>query len=511
MKFSRFLPVVFCLVLCACHDRVPNSNLQLSLDYYQQLHNPSFAINSHDIRDLMDSLMRHDSDRNSSDLRTRSYYGNEGGFVWIDRYGVDQRADTLLSFLRRVTDMGFGQRPFYVRAIEQDLRRIRTLDLDSGNNQINRVMARLEYRLTKSYLRYVAGQRFGFVNPTYVLNRLDSIEPSPYDTVRHDVRYRGLYDVKIDHVNNLFYSLALRMAKSDSIAQFLHEVQPTDPFYYQLESRLAQEKIGKAERAKILSNMERCRWRQSDTPYDHKKYVVVNIPSFHLMCIDHADTLTMRIGCGSFKTKTPLLSSHINCMEINPKWIIPHSILVKDIVRHVGNPEYFYSHNYFATERATGKEIDPRYLTRQMLLSGDYGVAQRGGNGNALGRIIFRFNNNFSVFLHDTSSRGVFSREDRGVSHGCVRVEKPYDLAVFLLKDKDEQIMEKIKYSMTADSLGNPKMVIGSLKVNPPIPLFITYYTMYPMSGGRVEEYPDVYGYDEVIYSLLKKYFLNKR
>lgn len=506
MKFSRFLPVVFCLVLCACHERVPNSNLQLSLDYYQQLHNPFFAINSHDIRGLMDSLMRHDSDRNSSDLRTRRYYGNEGSFIWIDRYGVDQRADTLLSFLRRVTDMGFGQRHFCVRAIEQDLRRIRTLDLDSGNNQINRVMARLEYRLTKSYLRYVAGQRFGFVNPTFVLNRLDSIEPSPYDTVKHEVRYRGLYDVKTDHANSHFYSLALRMAKSDSIAQFLHEVQPTAPFYYQLENRLAQEKLGKAERTKILCNMERCRWRQSDTPYDHKKYVVVNIPSFHLMCIDHADTITMRIGCGSFKTKTPLLSSHIKRMEINPKWIIPHSILVKDLMRHVGNPEYFYSHNYFATERATGKEIDPRYLTRQMLLSGDYGVAQRGGKGNALGRIIFRFDNNFSVYLHDTSSRGVFSREDRGVSHGCVRVEKPYDLAVFLLQDKDEKIMEKIKYSMTADSLDNPKMVLGSLKVNPPIPLFITYYTMYPMAGGRVAEYPDVYGYDEVIYGLLRKY-----
>lgn len=506
MKLSRFLPIIFCLVLCACHDRVPNSNLQLSMDYYQQLHNPSYAINSQVIRGLMDSLMRNDSDRNSSDLRTRNYYGNEGGFIWIDRHGVDQRADTLVKFLQKVTDMGFSQRLFYVRAIERDLRRLRALDLDSGSYQINHVMARLEYRLTKSYLRYVVGQRFGFVNPTYVFNRLDSIAPSPYDTVKHAVKYRGLYDVKIDHVDNHFYALALRMAKSDSLGKFLYDVQPTDPFYYQLERRLAQDKLGKAERAMILCNMERCRWRQADAPRLHKKYVVVNIPSFHLMGIDHEDTLTMRIGCGSFKTKTPLLSSRINRMELNPRWTIPHSILVKDIVRHVGNPSYFYSHNYFAIERATGKEIDPRHLTRQMLLSGAYGVAQRGGKGNALGRIIFRFDNNFSVFLHDTSSRGVFSREDRGVSHGCVRIEKPYDFAVFLLKDKDELTMEKIKYSMTADSLENRKMVIVALKVNPQIPLFITYYTMYPMAGGRIEMYPDVYGYDGVIYNLLRKY-----
>lgn len=58
-----------------------------------------------------------------------------------------------------------------------------------------------------------------------------------------------------------------------------------------------------------------------------------------------------------------------------------------------------------------------------MLISGAYGIAQRGGKGNALGRIIFRFDNNFSVFLHDTNSKGVFGQEDRGVSHGCIRIE----------------------------------------------------------------------------------------
>ena len=450
--------------------------------------------------------MRNDSDRNSSDLKTRRYYRNEGDFVWIDRHGVDQRADTLLNYLKAVTDMGFDRQHFYVDAIEKDLNRLRNLELDSCNNQINHVMARLEYRLTKAYLRYAAGQRFGFVNPTYVLNRLDSIEPSPYDSIGQPVKYRGLFDIKIEHAGNTFYSNALMIAKKDSLGRFLQSIQPSDPFYYQLKRRLGNMKIGKAERAKLLCNMERSRWRQSDSPYKHQKYVMVNIPSFHLMCIDHADTLTMRIGCGSFKTKTPLLCSYIKSMDLNPKWIIPRSILVKDIIRHVGNPSYFYLHNYFAIERATGKEVDPAILTRQMLLSGEYGIAQQGGNGNALGRIIFRFDNNFSVFLHDTSSKGVFSREDRGVSHGCVRVEKPFELAVFLLKDKDEQIIEKIKYSMTADSLEDHKMVIANINVKPQIPLFITYYTMYPIAGGRVEEYPDVYGYDRVIYSLLKKY-----
>ena len=80
-----------------------------------------------------------------------------------------------------------------------------------------------------------------------------------------------------------------------------------------------------------------------------------------------------------------------------------------------------------------------------MLISGAYGIAQRGGKGNALGRIIFRFDNNFSVFLHDTNSKGVFGQEDRGVSHGCIRIEKPYDFAVFLLADSSSPIIHSIR------------------------------------------------------------------
>ena len=145
-----------------------------------------------------------------------------------------------------------------------------------------------------------------------------------------------------------------------------------------------------------------------------------------------------------------------------------------------------------------------------MLETPGFAVVQRGGKGNSLGRIIFRFDNNFSVYLHDTSSKGVFSRTDRGVSHGCVRVEEPYELAKFMLEDKDERILDKIRYSMTADSLADKSMVIGSIKVEPLIPLYITYFTLYPMAhgdGSRIEEYADVYGYDRVIYSFINEHF----
>ena len=493
-------------MMMGCKETQPSSNKNISLEYYEPYQNTAYAINSHEIRDLMDSLMRHDKDRHAADLHTRHYYQHMGDFIWITRQGVDHRADTLLSYLRTVGEMGFNEHRFMVEEIGADLERLRHLELDEDRNQINHVLARLEYRLTKSYFRYVMGQQYGFVNPTFVFNRLDTLQANPYDTIKRPVRYRGLFDVKMQHPDNAFFAKAIRKVRVDSVGHFLQEVQPQNPFYKQLRAKLANPNLGKAMRAKILVNMERSRWRQHDDPWKHQKYVVVNIPSFHLMAIDHADTLSMRIGCGANKTKTPLLNSYFKYMQLNPDWFMPRSIVLHDIIHHVGNHGYFLSRNYYVRDAATGKEIDLSRVTRSMLLSGAAGVAQRGGKSNALGRIIFRFDNNFSVYLHDTNSKGVFGREDRGVSHGCVRVEKPYNFAVFLLGEKNKKLMDKIKYCMTADSLTDKKMVIRSVKVNPQVPLFITYYTLYPMAGGRMAEYPDVYGYDRVIFTELKKY-----
>ena len=193
-------------------------------------------------------------------------------------------------------------------------------------------------------------------------------------------------------------------------------------------------------------------------------------------------------------------------MEVNPQWVIPRSIIDKDVAHHAGDWHYFHSRNYYVVDRKTGKPVDFSQVSFSMLRSHNYSVVQRGGKGNSLGRLIFRFDNNFSVFLHDTSSKGVFSREDRSVSHGCVRVEKPYELGVFLMHEKNQQLMDKLKYSMTADSLANRRMIVRNIKVDPQVPLYITYLTLYPMAGGRMAEYADIYGFDKVIYSALQPY-----
>lgn len=507
------------VALQACHERQVNPNTNLTLEAFSDLKTSSYAISSRVIREKIDHLMKSDDDSMMADFRARSYYLNRGNFMWIDRHGVDRRADTLCTYLKQVGRMGLNPSRFCAGQIEADLKRLRNLDFDDQANDINDILGRLEYYLTKAYLRYVTGQRFGFVNPQYVFNRIDVMDS---DSVR--VTHRDLFDIPMEHASRAFYTMAFRKIANDSVGYFLRSVQPESPFYAELQQRLPRVNT-KAERAKILCNMERCRWRLKEYPSQYKKYVLVNIPSFRLRAIDHSDTLSMRIGCGSFQTKTPLLTSRVERMDVNPQWIIPRSIIRKDVIRHIGNRAYFESRHFFVRERKTGKKVDISRVSRSMLESNDYLVIQEGGKDNSLGRIIFRFKNSFSVFMHDTSSRDIFSRDDRGVSHGCVRVENPFQLAVFMLSEKDEETIDKIKYSMTADisnaskeKLGDNEnsivvadtldrsRLIGSLSVKPQVPLFITYFTIYPNNWGRLVEYADVYGYDRVIFNILKNY-----
>lgn len=520
--------LLLALLLQSCHDNVVNPYQSIDLNALEDMKLSSYALNSQKIRNHLGKIAKQDNDSMIADYRTRGYYMHDGAFLWIDRHGLDARADTLLQYLSMVEQMGFDKKKFSIPQIDKDLQRIRQLDLvDDGDTiDINQVMARLEYNMTKAYLRYSAGQRYGFVNPTYLLNRIDEKDPvtnGGCDTTNYEI----LFDVPIEHASNGFYQLALSKVQQHCIGDFLKDIQPQDSLYNRLLARLNDKKSGGDEKTKLLCNLERCRWRMKDFKGFPDKYVLVNVPAFQLYAHDGDDVLSMRVVCGKYKTKTPLLTSKIKRMEVNPQWIIPKSIVEKEVVHHAGNKQWFDNHRYFIRHRKTGKRIEPYKVSWSMLKSGDYMVVQEGGEGNSLGRIIFRFDNQFSVFLHDTSSPGAFGRDYRGASHGCVRVQKPFDLAVFMLKDKDKKTIEKIEYSMTADvskkntgpyvdpetgevverkdTLDKDK-IIHSLPVSPEVPVYILYYTIYPDENNELKEYKDVYGYDKVITGQLRNY-----
>lgn len=501
------------LFMTACHGWENNKDMVLTMEAFSDMKTPAFVFDSHDINQTICQLAKDDKGQTEADRLVQAYYTDaQRPLVWVDRMGVDERADTLLAWLHRVGDIGLSEQAFAVSDIEQDLQRMRQLDFDDKRHQASMVAARLEYRLTKACLRYCCGQRFGFINPHRLFNNLD-IEKQ--DSTQRIVKYRGLFDVHIDSPNARFVSQVLRKVQTDSLSDYLHTVQPSDSYYQQLK-RMLPNAATIEQRRRILVNMERARWRRRQPILDNEKRVVVNIPAYHLYAYGLDSVLDMKVVCGNVKTKTPQLSSYIEWMEIDPQWVIPMSIIENEVSRRAGDSAYFARNRYNIYDKATNRQLPVGAVTRQMLVSGKYRVAQEGGVGNSLGRIIFRFKNNFSVFLHDTSNPGAFSRTARAMSHGCVRVSKPFDLARFVLDEPDEWLLDRIRISMglppegeqgreyMATHDGTDHKLIGYVPVKPRVPIYILYYTLWPDADGILQTWPDVYGYDDVMWKQLK-------
>jgi len=506
----------FLLLSTGCSESPTSHQGNVSLDSYKELMTDEYVLNSLAVKENLEHICAGDSDGSYAAKQTKHYYREGAALLWIDYQGVDDRADTLVSVLReKLPEIGFSEQAFQVRQIVDDLETMRTLRFDS-RSPISLVASRLDYNLTKAYLRYVAGQRYGFVNPNYVLNHYDV---SARDTSGNPTAYRHLFDVDMEHPTDAYPRLALRRVTHDSLGAYMRRVEPTNSFYVQLKNMIPTASV--AMRQKILVNMERCRWREKLIPNALEKHIIVNVPAYHLWAVGPDSIIDMRVACGAVRTKTPLLSSRITHMEVNPEWIIPYSIVLDDVARHGGDSSYFARHRYYIADRKTGKRLSPKSVTPDMLRSGNYRVAQEGGAGNSLGRIIFRFPNNFSVFLHDTSSPGAFGRDNRGVSHGCVRVQRPFDLAVFMMEDNpDEWLVDQLRISMgmkpetdrgreLLDELDpgepTPKLVRYQ-KVSPRVPIIITYYTIFRAPDGTLQYYPDVYGYDKTIGEAMKTY-----
>lgn len=515
-----FILILSTIAFSSCSKHPSNPNSHLSLEEYKSLSNESYSISSKQVWKELNRLSGNDEDSMLPDSYARRFYRDSRSLLWVNRKGFIDQADSLVNYLQRLDSIGLNPSKFRLSQMQEDLSRIKQMDFDQSDNRINKLIARLEYNLTKAYLRYTIGQHFGFVNAMRTFNTLD-----PKDDSSTPNAYHILIDSKIPYANRLFVDSALNKIRNDSIMAFLRSIEPKDSAYHLLVKRLHTPGLSVEEKRKVQINIERCRWQTPDNPWLHRKYILVNLPSHHLQAFDGDSVLDMRIAYGKYKTKTPLIYSKVKRMDINPQWIMPKSIAKTSVIPRLGNSGYFASRNYFFRHRATGKIINARNVSRSMVENGECLVIQRGGKGNALGRIIFRFDNNNSIYLHDTSSRDVFKRDSRDVSHGCIRVQKPFMLAKFLLKTKDEELIDKIGYSMSADvsplGMSRSEMtasmkavsdtlkrsrLIGKVDVEPEIPIFIVYYTRYPDRNGAIVAHQDVYGFDEVIYRVLRNY-----
>ena len=459
-------------------------------------------------------ILKADSSLWEGDAAIRRRYADvahvEDSPLWFSRMGVSSQADSLLALMRRELPCnGLDSSAFYLPQIAEDLDVVHHLAFDSVGRSINEVLPHLDYYLSKAYLRYTIGLRYGFMQPQRFLNRMD-YKPTG--------DYARLFDYEVEAPD---YEGAIRKLESSERMSFLEQSQPTGYVYRALQEQMKRT-ADKGGRHQLAVNMERCRWRMKH-PGETGRKVLVNIPALQLWAVDGDSVLSMRICCGATTTKTPLLHSAISYMQVNPEWIIPQNIINSEVAHHGGDSAYFARHRYYIIDKSTGDTLNPAYVGESQMRTGNLRVGQKGGAGNSLGRIVFRFPNNFSVYLHDTNNRGAFNGDRRTLSHGCIRVQKPFELACFLLPDADDWKKDCLRISMGMrpetdrgqsylqehNGSSQPFRLLTYLDVSPRVPLYIIYYTAYPNpKTGMVETWPDLYGYDKVISREIKSFLL---
>lgn len=473
-------------MLISCDSPLSPSHNELSLDAYEQLKDPTLTVHPQALREKIAVNFSGDTEL---DHFLHHYYTSGKPLVWIGRDGLTSGIDTLLSHIRAVGEIGLDKERFNYSQIVKDLDALKNYGKDS-HQSLDELIARVESNLSKTYLRYTAGQRFGFVNPSYVFNYRETTGEKGKKMV-----YDHKFELAVERPDSIYYQQALEQVDADHAASFISASMPTDPLYLQLKQKLNQSQKGDTtSRVKYLANMERLRWKLKDDPAKHDKYVLVNIPSFRLYGVGGDTVLSMKIVCGAVGTKSPLMNSKIKRIELNPQWVMPHSIAKS--LAHAG-PGYFSRRNMYFVDRS-GRRLS--YASPEMRRKGLVSIVQRSGGGNSLGRIIFRFDNPFSVYLHHTNTPWAFSASNRAMSHGCIRLERPLDLARFV-HGGDEKLQEKIAYSFSCD-LSHPdsSMMVKNVPVSPEVPVYLVYYTIFAVPGtNEVVELNDIYGYDKLL------------
>jgi murein L,D-transpeptidase YcbB/YkuD len=230
----------------------------------------------------------------------------------------------------------------------------------------------------------------------------------------------------------------------------------------------------------IMANLERFRW----LPRSYQdRYIIVNVPSFSLVAFEEGKpVLRMRVIVGAeYENRaTPAFADSMSYVEFAPYWNVPEKIAEQELwPKQEADPTYFERNDYEVV-RIGGRTI----------------VRQRPGDRNALGHVKFMFPNDLNIYLHDTPERTLFSRDVRAFSHGCIRVEKPAELAKFVLSRNEGWDEARIAAAMK----GKNQRVQLAEKV----PIYIIYLTTF-MRDSKLHFGNDIYDRDNELVNLVKR------
>jgi murein L,D-transpeptidase YcbB/YkuD len=257
--------------------------------------------------------------------------------------------------------------------------------------------------------------------------------------------------------------------------------------------------VSAEQRVKQLEiSLERARWVLDDISDD---FILVNIAGFRAYLMrDREVVWETKVQVGKTYHQSPVFRDEMKYLVFNPTWTVPYSIASKEMLPNIqADPEYFQKRDFDVKDR-NGDLIDPTTVDWSSVTRRNFGytLVQRPGPNNALGRVKFIFPNEHAVYLHDTPSKYLFSKAERAFSHGCIRVENPYEFAELLLgPDWDQD-----KIAATLDS-----KEIKTVSLPKPLPVLLMYWTAVVSKDDEVFFYNDVYQRDQNVADALDEPF----
>ncbi|MDD5170514.1 MAG: L,D-transpeptidase family protein [Syntrophales bacterium] len=246
-------------------------------------------------------------------------------------------------------------------------------------------------------------------------------------------------------------------------------------------------------------NMERWRWLPDDFG---PRYIMTIIPDLWLYVVDDNKTvLSMKTVIGTPKQPSPVFSDEMTYLELNPTWGLPNSIIANEIIPKIKkDPEYLTKKRIriFRNWSEKAKEIAPKDINWAKINPEKFPYRMIQDSGvNPLGRIKFIFPNDFDVYLHDTTQKGLFQRQRRLYSHGCIRIEKPYALGEWILRDDPSWS----RLRLLAEIKKGKRLQIGLPRT---VPVHVMYLTAWVDGNGLLQFRNDYYGYDKIFEDTLR-------
>jgi murein L,D-transpeptidase YcbB/YkuD len=407
-----------------------------------------------------------------ADALVKKFYQSNGHqLVWVDTSALRSAADSMIAIIRSADQYGLIPDDYHL-------------------NEIDKLL--------------------GSINSLTQAVELDILLTDSFFALRHHLKYGRLEKKTLSRIdisgitNTEGFSVLDRAFSNNTFRKELEFVEPRSEMYAILKSTLyslkhinANDSVALLKKNQLIANLERWRWEDAR---GKDQSICVNIPSCMLRVYEK-DSLVLQsnVIIGKPETPTPEIKSAITSFIIYPYWHVPKSI-VKEILPLIQqDTSYLIKHNYDVLNKrgdiVRASAIDWPSFTEENF---PFILRQREGSENTMGIIKFIFNNNYGVYLHDTNARKMFSRTDRALSHGCIRVQKAVALAHYLVKDDDIYVSpEDLDQYLTLQH----RLKIDLVK---PIPLYLQYFTC-EVNNNKVVFYNDIYGKDKAITEALYK------